>query len=161
MAHPAWKRPKLRSDAQRESSPETAVLGAEQVTRCPQPGSTAKAPCTCRTQESARHMARLLLAMACMASSMAGARAFLSAVQPATPSLLRPRSSSAAWAPGAGTQEQYESFGQTMPAERRLYDRLGVPPNASPKDIKRAYKRLALKHHPDRGGDAKAFQEPD
>ncbi|OLP92536.1 putative protein phosphatase 2C 27 [Symbiodinium microadriaticum] len=41
-----------------------------------------------------------------------------------------------------------------MPAERRLYNRLGVPPNASPEDIK----RLALKHHPDRGGDAKAFQ---
>lgn len=46
-----------------------------------------------------------------------------------------------------------------MPAERRLYNRLGVPPNASPEDIKRAYKRLALKHHPDRGGDAKAFQD--
>mmetsp|Transcript_41952 Transcript_41952/g.99954 ORF Transcript_41952/g.99954 Transcript_41952/m.99954 type:complete len:222 (-) Transcript_41952:298-963(-) len=57
-------------------------------------------------------MARLILAMACMASSMAGARAFLSAVQPATPSLVRPRSGSTAWAPGAGTRERNESFGQ-------------------------------------------------
>lgn len=39
------------------------------------------------------------------------------------------------------------------------YKTLGVDRNATTDQIKQVYRRLAAKHHPDRGGDKQAFQE--
>jgi curved DNA-binding protein len=39
------------------------------------------------------------------------------------------------------------------------YKTLGVEQTASVDDIKRAYKKLAIKHHPDRGGDSAEFKK--
>lgn len=42
---------------------------------------------------------------------------------------------------------------------KNFYDTLGVAESASDKEIKDAFKGLAKKHHPDRGGDEKSFKE--
>jgi len=53
------------------------------------------------------------------------------------------------WPPPKGRANQ--------PADTVLYDALGVPPTASTEEIRTAFKRASLKHHPDKGGDESAF----
>lgn len=46
----------------------------------------------------------------------------------------------------SGTQEDY-------------YKLLGVEKSSSDKDIKKAYKKLTLQHHPDKGGSPEEFKK--
>lgn len=39
------------------------------------------------------------------------------------------------------------------------YSILGIPRSSSDDEIKKAYRKAAMKHHPDRGGDEKTFKE--
>ena len=43
--------------------------------------------------------------------------------------------------------------------KRDYYEVLGVSKNASPDEIKQAFRKLAMVHHPDRGGDGEKFKE--
>ncbi|KIW00740.1 uncharacterized protein PV09_07724 [Verruconis gallopava] len=45
------------------------------------------------------------------------------------------------------------------PMEKSHYETLGVLPSALPREIKHRYKKLALAHHPDKGGDEALFKQ--
>eukprot|EP00392_Amoebophrya_sp_AT5.2_P003878 g3883.t1 len=50
---------------------------------------------------------------------------------------------------GSGKEVDTEAFYKTLELDK----------NATPADIKKAYRKLAIKHHPDKGGDPETFKE--
>jgi len=53
--------------------------------------------------------------------------------------------------PGRGPSEDVDTT--------KLYETLGLSKNADEKEIKKAYRKMAVKHHPDKGGDEATFKE--
>lgn len=60
---------------------------------------------------------------------------------------------------GMGGGFEHEEAAPKNVDNKQLYECLGVSQNATADEIKKAYKKLALKHHPDRGGDPNKFKE--
>ena len=46
-----------------------------------------------------------------------------------------------------------------MPRETKLYELLDVSPTASTDEIKRAFRKKSLIHHPDKGGDPENYKK--
>lgn len=57
------------------------------------------------------------------------------------------------WGSGSMVEQAFTGF-IALPAPEQWFTILGVGANATKDEIEDAYRRLAMKHHPDRGGDA-------
>jgi len=59
----------------------------------------------------------------------------------------------------AHPDEQVEYTPTKNVKDTTFYDTLGVAPDATPSQLKKAYYKIAMKEHPDKGGDKERFQE--
>ena len=53
----------------------------------------------------------------------------------------------------------HPGMGETQVDNNEYYEILGVDKNATPAQIKKAFRKLAMKEHPDRGGDEEKFKK--
>jgi len=64
---------------------------------------------------------------------------------------------------GMDDEEDFEDDSQMSPDKEldnsKYYDLLGVEKDANASDIKKAYHKAAMKHHPDKGGDPDKFKD--
>jgi len=72
-----------------------------------------------------------------------------------------PAPAPAAKATPAQTKEDVESVIKLLPDGVDLYGYFGITKSADEAAIKKGYRKLALKHHPNRGGDKEVFQMVD
>jgi DnaJ-domain-containing protein 1 len=60
---------------------------------------------------------------------------------------------------GGRTGDNFANAGRASQHAPTDFDVLGLGPDATFQDVRKQHRRMAMKHHPDRGGDAAKFRE--